>query len=137
MLASTASLMAALQKMVSDDPSIPVLAAEWSRLPRRRQRPLGHREDGTVDAAQAVDVAFADLMRDPFGTVATIYESMGRELCRRPSRRCGHFWPTGIATSTGPTRYSFADTELDIGSVRARSQRYEDISTSPRSASSR
>ena len=125
-LASTASLTAFLQRLASDRSSIPREAAEWvDYLVLGNDRSVDARQDGTVPPGRAVDMHFGDLMHDPFGTIASTYERMGLVLTDEIDARMRAFLTDNPADKHGVHRYSFSETGLDEGEVRARTARYE------------
>lgn len=131
-LASTASLAAHLQRMSSDHTSIPDQAAEWvDYLVEGNDRSVTAREDGTVPAGSAVDVAFAGLMADPFGTIASIYDRLGLVLTDEALARMRAFLAANPADKHGTHSYSFSATGLDEAAVRARTRRYEEFFAVP------
>lgn len=132
-LASVTSLMSVLQRIATDEPSIPELAEEWiDFLVAGNDRAVTARTDGTIPAGQAIDVAFADLMADNEGTIASIYEQLGRDLTDEASHAMRTFLEDNARDKHGTHRYSFADTGLDLASCRARTEAYEAYFDVPR-----
>ena len=131
-LASTASLTEHLQRMASGATSNPELAAEWvDYLVEGNDRSVTAREDGTVPADAASDVAFAALMRDPFGTIATMYDELGLVLTDEALAGMRAFLAAHPANEHGTHTYTFSATGLDEAATRARTARYESYFSVP------
>lgn len=125
-LASVSSLMGQLRKIGMTETSIPDIAAEWvDYLVDGNNRAVVGREDGTVPQGQSIDVAFADLMTDTFGTIAIMYEQMGRPLTAEAEAAMRAFLADNSREKHGTHSYSFDETQLDIADLRARTAVYE------------
>jgi hypothetical protein len=125
-LASTASLTAHLQRMARADTSIPVLAAEWvDYLVEGNDRSVTAREDGSVPAGRAIDQHFDALMRDPWGSIAGVYDRIGVTLTSNVADAMRVFYDDNPADKHGIHHYTFSATGLEVGEVRGRTQRYE------------
>ncbi|MDH3708014.1 MAG: sulfotransferase, partial [Acidimicrobiia bacterium] len=119
-LASTASLTSVLQRLGTDDPSLPELASEWAGyLAEGNRRSVVARVDGTVPTGRAIDVHFGDLMVDPFATIGAIYDQLGRELTTDTEGAMHSFLAAHARDKHGAHTYRFADTGLDEVEVRA------------------
>jgi Sulfotransferase family len=126
-ISSLSSLVALLRRIASDDSTIPVAAAEFADyVIEGLDRSATAREDGTVEPDRVVDVQFREFMADPFTTIRTIYEHLGLELEPLAEARMRAFLAEHPADEHGTHRYSFADTGLDEGELRARARRYTD-----------
>ena len=68
---------------------------------------------------------FADFMRDPWATIATIYRRLGRELRPDTEQRMRDFLAAHPGDGGGG-RYTWADTGLDAGEVRERVRGYQE-----------
>lgn len=124
-LASVCSLMSVLHRMGTDEPSIPRLAPEWIEyLVDGNNRSMDARDDGTVPDGQAIDVVFADLMADSLGTIAGIYDQLGREFTDETAGAMAAFLAENSREKHGKHTYSFADTGLDVAAARERTSRY-------------
>ena len=127
-VASTASLTAHLQRLASDETSIPEKAAEWvDYLVEGNDRSVAGRLDGTVPAGRAIDVHYGELMTDPFGTVAALYDRLGLPFTASTEGLMRRFLADNPADKHGVHTYSFAATALDEADVRRRTARYEDF----------
>lgn len=125
-IASTASLLATLRRLASDETSIAETGAEFAGyLLEGLDRSVAAREDGTVPADRVVDVQFAAFMADPFVTIRRIYERLGLELSADAEARMRAFLAANPQDKHGGHRYTFADTGLDAGAVRERARRYQ------------
>jgi hypothetical protein len=134
--ASVASLTAHLQRLVTDDSSIPERAVEWfDHLVLGNDRSVAARDDGTVPSGRAIDVTFADLMADTFGTIAGLYDRLGRELTADTEAAMRAFLADNAADKHGTHTYSFADTGLDPAACRERTVAYEERFGVPREVS--
>lgn len=124
--ASVASLTTSLQRMTTDHSTIPERAAEWfDHLAVGNDRAVVARDDGTVPHGQAVDVQFADLMSDTIGTIASIYDAIGRELTTSTETAMRAFLADNAADRHGTHSYRFDDTMLDLAMCRNRTAAYE------------
>jgi hypothetical protein len=124
-VASLASLMALLRRMASDEVSITDIASQFCvYILDGLDRSVRARDDGTVPPDQVVDVQFADFMRDPMSTIRTVYERVGDELPPAIEARMHAFLETHSREAHGSHEYTFADTGLDEGEVRARAADY-------------
>jgi hypothetical protein len=134
-LASTASLTAHLQRLASDQTSIPEEAAEWvDYLVLGNDRSVDAREDGTVPAAQAIDIHFAELMADTPATISAIYGRLGLPLTPEAAMRMRSFLGDNPADKHGVHTYAWSATGLDADEVRRRTKRYEAYFHVPREA---
>jgi hypothetical protein len=125
-IASTASLLATLRKLASDATSIAAGGAEFAGyLLDGLDRSVAAREDGTVPADRVVDVHFDAFLADPFVTIRSIYERLGLELSAEAEGRMRAFLAANPQDKHGGHRYTFADTGLDAGALRARARRYQ------------
>lgn len=132
-LASTASLTAHLQRLAREQTSIPEQAAEWVEyLVEGNDRSVTAREDGTVPPGRAIDLHFGALIRDPWGTIAGVYEQLGMTLEPGAADAMRVFYDDNPADKHGVHRYTFSATGLDEDEVRRRTQRYEDYFDVPR-----
>ena len=123
-LASTTSLVATLRRLSTDDIDPTQIAEEFSPLILDGlERTVTAREDGTVPEDQVVDVPFGPLMADPIAGVRTIYDAFGLELTEQTEQAMAAFLREN-PREPGGHDYTFADTGLDLATVRARTRRY-------------
>ena len=73
-----------------------------------------------------VDLHFGAFMADPFATIHRVYERLGLELGDESEARMREFLARHPPDLHGTHRYSFADTGLDAGELRARARRYQE-----------
>lgn len=131
-LASVSSLMSVLQRMGTDDPNLPVLAAEWiDYLVLGNDRAVVARQDGTVPTGQSIDVAFADLLAEPFATIGQIYDQLGRPFTAEAETAMREFLADNAQDKHGTHRYTFVATGLDLSASRARTENYENYFSVP------
>lgn len=125
-LASVSSLMSVLHRLGTDEPSIPRIAEEWiDYLAVGNERSMVARDDGSVPAGKAIDLTFADLMADTFGTIGGLYDRLGRELTAETEAAMRSFLADNPSDKHGTHTYSFADTGLDVTESRARVAAYD------------
>ncbi len=126
-LASTASLTAHLQRMARESTSVASLAAEWiDYLVEGNNRSVTAREDGAVPAGRAVDLHFGALMRDPWDSIAGVYQQIGMTLDSGAKDAMRLFYVDNPADKYGVHHYTFSATGLDVDDARRRNRRYED-----------
>jgi hypothetical protein len=131
-IASLGSLVATLRQLASDETSIPEAAAEFADYTLDGlDRSVTARLDGTIRPDRVLDVQFADFMADPFTTIATIYDHLGLELSASAETRMREFLASHGQETSGGHRYSFADTGLNEGDLRARAARYQEFFAVP------
>ena len=124
---SLASLIDLLRRLSSDDVAIGDVAGEWvDDIVLGLDRAVAARRLGTIPAAQAVDVNFADFMADPMAVVRQIYGRLGIELTADTERRMRRFLADNPQEKHGGHTYRFADTGLDAGVLRERTAPYQD-----------
>lgn len=126
-VASTASLTAHLQRLASEETSVPDRAEEWVEyLVLGNERSVDARQDGTVPAGQAVDIHYRELLTDPFAALTRVYGALEMPFTAEVEGRMRAFLDQNPADKHGVHRYTFGATGLDAGSVRARTARYEE-----------
>jgi hypothetical protein len=84
------------------------------------------RENGSLPAEQILDVRYADLMSDPFGTVRRIYEHFDLRLSDEAEDHMRAYLKVKPQGKHGAHVYSFADTGLDLEQERARFAAYQE-----------
>jgi Sulfotransferase family len=123
-IASLTALTGLLRRMASDDVDLAECAAQsYEEITVGLDRAIALR-DKLPDAA-VTDVLFADFMADPWATIATIYERLGRELRPETEQRMRAFLATHPGDGGGG-RYTWADTGLDAAEVRERVRDYQE-----------
>jgi hypothetical protein len=132
---SLASLVDLLRRLASDDVSISAVADEWvDDIVLGLDRAVEARRNGTVPAAQTVDVLFRDFLSDPMAVVRTIYERLGIELTEDAEKAMRSFLAANPKEKHGGHNYSFADTGLDEGVLRERTHDYQEFFDIPEEA---
>ena len=131
-VASVSSLMSVLHKMGTDAPDLPAIAHEWiDYLVDGNDCSVAARGDDTVPAGQAIDVAFADLMADTFGTIGQIYDQLDRPFTAEAEAAMRQFLADNPRDKHGTHTYTFADTGLDLAAARQRTASYEQYFSVP------
>lgn len=126
-IASVSSLQAKLRTLASEDVQLPEIASEWADyILDGLDRGVTAREDGTVRPERVVDVQFRDFMADPFATIYAIYERLGLTLSMEAERRMRDYLAANPSDKHGAHSYSFAETGLEAGELRARAKRYQE-----------
>ena len=85
------------------------------------------RDGGELPSGQIADVVYAELVADPIGTVARLYDSWGRQLSAEAEARL-EAYVDARHTGRGPGehRYRFEDTGLDLAEHRALVAAYQE-----------
>jgi hypothetical protein len=124
-IGSLASLMATLQRMRSDQVDyrgmVEGIAFGFAYLV---QKVMKQRDVGAVPNDRIIDVRYADLLRDPVGTVRNLYERWQLPFDRRLEERIRHRLVAQQHGQKGGHRYSFAETGLDLAAQRAKFAAY-------------
>jgi len=125
-MSSTSALMRHLRRLASDNPTIPQAAQQCSdEIVLGLNRALRWFDEGVVDESRIINVQFADFMRDPFATIATIYERLGRELTPTAETLMREHL-SAHPGDAGGSRYTWADTGLDAAELRERVRAYQE-----------
>jgi hypothetical protein len=124
-VASVASLNAALQSIMSDDVDPARLGPFWQeRLATLVERGVADLDDrGDVPVAH---VHYRDLVGDPVATVASIYRSLGLPGDDLTERRMQAWMETNPQDRWGRHRYDPEEFGLDPGGIRDRFAGYRD-----------
>jgi NTP pyrophosphatase (non-canonical NTP hydrolase) len=126
-IASLASLIAALRSVASDEGSLHEVAEEFADLVLGGlDRSVQARTDGTVAADRVFDVHFGAFLADPLATVRRLYSWLGIDLTEDAERRMRTFLAENPRGKHGQHQYAFADTGLDAGALRARARPYQE-----------
>ena len=126
-LPSVLSLMATLRWMRSDEVDYAGLVRlmPWA-TGATLEGVIQQRAAGTIPSDQVHDVLYADLVADPMGTIAGLYERLGLELSATTRGRMQDHLASKPQGRHGRHRYSFADTGLDREEERARFAAYQE-----------
>ena len=123
-ISSITALTGLLRRMASDESDLAECAAQsYEEIVAGLDRSMALRDK--LPEGQVTDVLFADFMRDPWATIATIYRRLGRELRPDTEQRMRDFL-AGHPGHGGGGRYTWADTGLDAGEVRERVRGYQE-----------
>ncbi len=132
-LGSLVSLMATLRWMRSDHVDV-------ERLARSVVRGMAHvldqvddlRDSGAIPDGQVVDLRYADLMSDPIGAVAAVYERAGRTLSGPAADAMRAHLAERPKGRHGTHRYSLSEVGVDAGEVDERYGAYVERHRIPR-----
>lgn len=78
------------------------------------------RDDGTLPADRIVDIRYADLVADPWGTIRGVYERTGAPLRPGAEARMRAYLAARPKGRHGTHSYDLTDTGLDVDETRAR-----------------
>jgi hypothetical protein len=124
-IASLADLMATLQRMRSDHVDYGAMVAGIAYgFAELVQAVMRQRQAGEVPDDRITDVRYADLVADPLGTVAGLYERWGLRLGAAAAARMRARLARPAAPAPAAHDYAFADTGLDRAEQRARFAAY-------------
>jgi hypothetical protein len=128
-IASISALADHLRRMASDETSITETAADYSAdIFLGLERGMDARVAEVLPDDQVFDVQFLDFVTDPFATIATIYDGLGRELTSDTEARMRQFLATNPGDGGGGgSRYRFAETGLDADAWRERATPYQEF----------
>jgi hypothetical protein len=85
------------------------------------------RDSGTLPVDQIADVLYKDLVADPIGAVAHLYDEWGLELSDEASTRIKQYVDARhVSRGAGEHRYRFEDTGLDLTEHRAIVANYQE-----------
>jgi len=120
-LPSLVDIMATLRWMHSDTVALePVVKAAVHGTAIAFDLLARWRSDGTLPESRVVDVRYADLVADPWGTVGEVYARTGRPLTAAVEQRMRTYLAARPQGRHGRHAYDFADTGLDVDETRAR-----------------
>lgn len=125
-ISSIAALTTHLRRLASDHSDI-TECAQQSReeIIVGLEHSMKARDSGVLAPGQIVDVQFADFIRDPFATIGGIYEALDREFTPVAEQRMRDFLAAHPGDNGG-ARYSWSNTGLDAGEVRAQVTGYQE-----------
>jgi hypothetical protein len=122
---SMTSLMATLRWQRSDRVSVEaVVEAAVRGTAAVLDRVTKLREEERLPNGRIIDVRYADLVRDPWGTMRAVYRRLGRELGPEVEGCMRAYLAAKPKDRGGAHAYSFADTGLDRSQTRARFAAY-------------
>lgn len=125
-ISSITALTHHLRRMGSDESSIHECAAQsYEEIIVGLEREMALRDGGKIPTDRIIDVHFADFMKDPWTTVADIYQRLGRELRPDTARRMRHYLAAHPGNGGGG-RYTWSDTGLNADEVRDRVGAYQE-----------
>jgi Sulfotransferase family len=123
-ISSLTALTGVLRRMASDETDLAECAAQsHEQIIVGLDRSMALRDK--LPAGQVTDVLFADFMRDPWATIAAVYQRLGRELRPDTEQRMRDFLASHPSDGGGG-RYTWSDTGLDAAEVRERVRGYQE-----------
>jgi hypothetical protein len=124
-MGSTASILSALSWMRSEDADIETIKAGFGGegMAHRLQAAMAAR--GAASEQQFYDVRYQDMLADPFGTIAQIYDHFGIEYTAVAERRMRDYLANKPQGKHGKHTYSFEDLGMDLPTERARFAEYQ------------
>ena len=125
-ISSISALTHHLRRMSTEESTVAECAAQsYEEIVTGLEREMALRNNGTVPAGRVTDVRYADFLRDPWTTVRSIYQQIGRVLRPEVEQRMRHHLATHPGDG-GAGRYTWSDTGLDAGEVRERVRGYQE-----------
>ena len=116
---STASLMATLRRMRRDHVDASAIARMMVRgVAMGLGKMTSERDSGAIPDAQFVDLRYADLMRDPLGSIRGVYDRLGMTLPPDVAERMRAYLAAKPRAQHGAHRYALADFGLDLERLR-------------------
>ncbi|HEX5142449.1 MAG TPA: sulfotransferase [Mycobacterium sp.] len=123
-LSSITALTAHLRRMASDEVDIAECAAQsYEEITVGLDRAMALRDK--LPEGRVTDVLFADFMADPWTTIGSIYQQLGRELHPDTEAKMREFLASHPSDGGGG-RYTWSDTGLNSDEVRERVCSYQD-----------
>lgn len=125
-ISSIAALSHHLRRMASHDTTVAECAEQaLEEITVGLEREMAFRDSGVVSADRVTDVLFSDFIRDPWVSINTIYQRMGRELRPEAEQRMRDFLAAHPGDGGG-NRYTWSDTGLDAAAVREQMAAYQE-----------
>jgi Sulfotransferase family len=125
-ISSIAALTHHLRRMGSDESNIAECAAQsYEEIAVGLERGMALRDSDAVPDGRVIDVLFTDFVKDPWSTIADIYQKLGRELRPEAAQAMRDFLATHPGDGGG-ARYTWSDTGLDAAEVRDRVSAYQE-----------
>jgi hypothetical protein len=121
--ASVLSLVRSLTSTFSDADRTEYIARTWTDVVvtlLERQTAFRDAMEGQGRGASFVDVAYADLVADPIGTVATIYDQLGTSLSTEAEAAMRHHAATHTQGAHGSHAYALEDFGVDAVALAER-----------------
>lgn len=122
-VSSMSALTHHLRRVATDRSTIAECAAQaYEEIVVGLERATRVRE---ATGAQVLDVVFNDFVRDPWTTIKSVYQQVGRDLLPDVEARMRAYL-AAHPCGAGPRRYTWADTGLDAGEARDRVRGYQE-----------
>lgn len=127
-IASVSALAANLRGMASETATITQAAEQYQAdIFGGLAAGMDARDRKVLPPEQVVDVQFSSFIKDPFATIAALYEALGREFTPEAESRMRTFLAEHPGDGGGSgSRYRFSDTGLDAGALRPRVAAYQE-----------
>ncbi|HEV7730700.1 MAG TPA: sulfotransferase [Candidatus Binatia bacterium] len=123
--ASLASLTTVLRRTFSDEVDPRAVGAEMTdRWARGIYKALSDRDGGCGRSEQFLDVRYADLVRDPMGTVRHLYAHYDMPFTDVAEDRMRRFLAANPKDKNGQHDYTLGDFGLDVDAERVRYRQY-------------
>ncbi|MET0896944.1 MAG: sulfotransferase [Mycobacterium sp.] len=125
-ISSISALTHHLRRMSTDESTVADCAAQsHEEIVVGLEREMALRDNGILPPGRVTDVRYADFVRDPWTTVRSIYQQLGRELRPEVEQRMRDHLAAHPGDG-GAGRYTWSDTGLAAGEVRERVRGYQD-----------
>ncbi len=125
-LGSVSSLVVALRRAFSDSVDPVEIGHYHLELYARSLDALVDHVEGVLPAERTVHVRHLDLVRDPVGTVSTVYDRLGIDVTDDITDRARDAAAAEREDGVGAHRYELADYGLDADEIAERFARYAD-----------
>jgi hypothetical protein len=126
-MGSTASILSALSWMRSDAADVELIKQGFGGegMAYRLSQAMAWRDRPDVDESRFYDVRYADLMKDPIGTIAGAYAHFSLTLGDEVTQRMRTYLRQKPKGKHGTHHYAFEELGLDVVSERARFAEYQ------------
>ena len=126
-LMSMSNLTATLRSLATDKVDLKDITAYYAEaLATGFNNTVAYRKSGMLPESQVIDLYFKDFITDQLGTVRRAYQHFDLELSDAAVGAMQSFLDGNAADKHGKHVYSFADTGMDEGGVRALFSEYQD-----------
>lgn len=124
-LGSLGSIMAAMISMRSGEVDRNLcIQLQAAGYPMMLEEFMGQRDRGEIPEERITDIRYPDLVSDPIGTVAALYEASGRTLSADAGARMRRWLAAKGSDAATAHVHRFEDTGLDRAEERAKYRRY-------------
>ncbi len=124
-MASTADMLATVRWQRTDDVDFePMVQRIAMGYPFLLDMVIQQRDGGAVPGERFVDIRYADLLEDPLGTIASVYEQLGMKLEKSTAVTMRAYLDAKPKDRHGQRSYGFDDLGLDRVELRHRLAAY-------------